>query len=697
MMKRGRAAATFLGLLLGGAYVFAHDIADLEFIPNLDRFALSAAYRRGGEVERANLEAELLPIPGADQNAVQLIRDIDGDGDPDELHFFLEVVEIQEEVYPGEFVTFWVFAPMGTVMTSPARLPSPTLRVETGDIVEITLYNTHYLPHTIHLHGTSQANNMDGVPHMTQDEVPPGGQFTYRFTAGQPGTFWYHCHVQDQIHPSMGLAGMLIIEPERPYNNFAHLVPGAGRIASMSKATREEYDNEYSLVYMDIDDRLNRIPAAYSDPREVEKRMHRDYDVTQRASNIFLVNGRSFPFTLRDSPILVKPDQRTRLRVLNVGPRTVYLHTHGHHPTLTDLDGYPVPKDARITRDVFDIGPAQRVDLALRTGSDGFYSSGPGVWLMHDHAQPAATNKGINPGGDHTAIVYDGFTGEDGLPLDPNGHPGSHAAFFNPDYYKGRIPVFDPSIFGTTPQNYERGFPTTPPAGGAFTYPQRQESGALPRLDLIDAERHRPVASSCLEKPRGTRRIVVKAGRQFAKEGEVFGFEPRDVRVGRCEEVEIVLENTDEIRHDLMIPGLNPIFALNVVGPKTISGRFVTPDEDITLFMHCHLPAHDKVGMVGRLVVGRGSEMRTVLSPATRPAADAMFVGVGSVIGSLQREGRLIVNHEAIAGFMAAMEMSYPVATPSLLRGVNPGDRIEFTIDAGRAIITAIKVTAPAR
>ena len=235
MTKRGRAAATFLGLLLGGAHVFAHDIADLEFIPNLDRFALSAAYRRGGEVERANLEAELLPIPGADQNAVQLIRDIDGDGDPDELHFFLEVVEIQEEVYPGEFVTFWVFAPMGTAMTSPARLPSPTLRVETGDIVEITLHNTHYLPHTIHLHGTSQANNMDGVPHMTQDEVPPGGQFTYRFTAGQPGTFWYHCHVQDQIHPSMGLAGMLIIEPERPYNNFAHLVPGAGRIASMSK------------------------------------------------------------------------------------------------------------------------------------------------------------------------------------------------------------------------------------------------------------------------------------------------------------------------------------------------------------------------------------------------------------------------------------------------------------------------------
>ena len=156
-----------------------------------------------------------------------------------------------------------------------------------------------------------------------------------------------------------------------------------------------------------------------------------------------------------------------------------------------------------------------------------------------------------------------------------------------------------------------------------------------------------------------------------------------------------MLENTDEIRHDLMIPGLNPILALNVIGPKTISGRFVTPDEDVTLLVHCHVPAHDKVGMVGRLVVGRGGEMRT-LSP-TATGTGAVLAGVGSVIGSLPREGRLIVNHEAIPGFMAAMEMSYPVASPSLLNGVNPGDRIEFTIDSGRSIITAIKVTAPAR
>ena len=53
--------------------------------------------------------------------------------------------------------------------------------------------------------------------------------------------------------------------------------------------------------------------------------------------------------------------------------------------------------------------------LALRTGSDGYYANGPGVWLMHDHTPEASSNKGISPGGDHTMIVYEGFLGADGL------------------------------------------------------------------------------------------------------------------------------------------------------------------------------------------------------------------------------------------------------------------------------------------
>ena len=640
------------------------------------------------DTEKAGLEAERAPLPGADPDAVELGQDLDGDGDADVIQIHLEVIEIQEQIYPGEYVTFWVFAPLGSANGAAARLPSPTIRVEEGDVVYVTLHNTHYLPHTIHFHGMAQENIMDGVPDMNQRAVPPGGAFTYRFVAKTPGTYWYHCHVQDQIHPLMGLAGMIIVEPNRPNNHFAHLIPGAGRIQPMAKATAEQYQTEYSLVYMDVDDRLNRVPAAYRDPREIERRMFRDYDSTQRKPNIFLLNGRSFPFTVRDTPILVRPDEVTKLRILNVGGRMLALHTHGHHPTLTDLDGYPVPKAAQITRDTFAVAPAQRIDLALCTGADGYYASGPGVWLMHDHTPEASSNKGISPGGDHTMIVYEGFLGADGLPTHQVGD-AAHALHFDPAYYQGQRPVFDPKIFHSTEATYDDRTPD-PPAGGAFDYPRRAALGPLPRLDLIDAEKHRVVAHSCAGSPRAHRRIAIKAGRKFAREGEVWGFEPREIHAERCEEVEIVLDNEDEVRHDLMILGLDPQFALNVLGPNAASARFVTPDEDITLPFHCHVPTHEKMGMAGRLIVGRGRER---LAQADAPApAGQIFHGAGKVIAALPRVNRLIVSHPEIKGFMPAMEMSYPVDPPTLLGGLKSGDRIEFTIDGARTTITAVKV-----
>jgi len=236
-------------------------------------------------------------IPGAAKDAVVLGRDLDDDGDPDEVTINLEVIEVKEEVYPGKVVAFWVFAPEGKGMVSPARFPSPTIRVEEGDRIKINLRNTHYFPHTIHPHGTIHPNAMDGVPDITQAAVKPGENFAYEFVAKTPGTFFYHCHVQPDVHVLMGLQGMFIIEPNRPNNIFRHLIVGAGEIKDLAKAQAEQYDREYSLVYTDIDDRLNAMPTQYKDPRQIEKKMHREYDSTKRQPNIFMLNGRSFPFT----------------------------------------------------------------------------------------------------------------------------------------------------------------------------------------------------------------------------------------------------------------------------------------------------------------------------------------------------------------------------------------------------------------
>jgi FtsP/CotA-like multicopper oxidase with cupredoxin domain/Cu/Ag efflux protein CusF len=622
--------------------------------PPHTRFGLTSNYRQGGDADRDAYEAQLARVPGVHPLAVETR--------PGEVHFRLEVFEIQEEIYPGEFVTFWVYAPLGSESGGTARLPSPTLRVEQGERVKITLYNTHYLPHTIHLHGMSQSIHMDGMSDMGHD-VLPGEQFTYEFVAKHPGTYFYHCHVQEQVHIPMGLAGMFIVEQRRPNNHFARIVPGAGHISSMSKATLDNYDAEYSLVYMDIDDRLNRIPAFTNDVREIEWRMHHDYDGTQRVPSIFLLNGRSYPFTLRDSPINVAPNQRVKLRVLNAGPRSIFVHAHGHHPTITDVDGFEIPADSRLMRDTIDVGPSQRVDLLLETHNDGFRSAGPGMWMIQDHGEGASTNRGIAPGGSVGFINYSNA---------PSMDHSAMSRYFDPRYYREAISTFSPNQSTTM----ER-----PVANGALTldYPRRAFVRAqVPRLDIIDAQRHTTVASSCKGRPRTFRRISLKAGRAHARAGEAFGFSPRQLRLGRCEAVELTLENEDQIRHHVMIPGLNPMFAVELLGPAKTMATFVTPDTDVTLQFHCHVPAHDKVGMFGEIIVGRGGPPVLTANPAT--TTNGFVKGTGTIVAVLPRMNRLIVNHDEIAGVMAPMEMSFNVVDSIDLTTFSPGARISFLL-----------------
>lgn len=46
----------------------------------------------------------------------------------------------------------------------------------------------------LHWHGVKVPNAMDGVAGVTQDAVPVGGRFIYRFLPDRAGNFWYHSH-----------------------------------------------------------------------------------------------------------------------------------------------------------------------------------------------------------------------------------------------------------------------------------------------------------------------------------------------------------------------------------------------------------------------------------------------------------------------------------------------------------------------
>ena len=66
----------------------------------------------------------------------------------------------------------------------------------------------------------------------------------------------------------------------------------------------------------------------------------------------------------------------------------------------------------------------------------------------------------------------------------------------------------------------------------------------------------------------------------------------------------------------------------------------------------------------------------------TAGEAESLYEGIGVIIEVMPRKSRIVLDHEAIEGFMAAHEMSYMVTPASLLRGLEPGDKVRFTIDA---------------
>ena len=424
-----------------------------------------------------NVSQDTLMSSGLTADAVEKGRDLDGDGDPDEIHIRLEVAELnggsslsrdpvtRYAIAPGIHPGLWVFAPKFVGMAvenfeSPEaryslRLPSPALRIEQGDRVKITLENSHYMPHTLHLHGADHSfidangEGNDGVPITSELPVLPGKSRTYELRPRQAGTTFYHCHVQPHVHVMMGLQGLLVIEENRPDNWLQTMNIGAGLVRVPSKAITETFDQEYDLHYLDLDQQLSENIQMENDPRLITRLMHRQYDITDATSDFFTLNGRSFPYTFRESLIVAKESERVKLRVVNGGAKGISLHTHGHKVTVTHRDGVPLPPGKYSPQDTVWLATAQRVDLELRLINDGLHAYGPGIWPFHDHQNSGVTNDGIGPGGNISAIVYADY-------IDSSGWPETRGVswnqYFTSAYYRKEVPIWEsyaPGLFSS--------------------------------------------------------------------------------------------------------------------------------------------------------------------------------------------------------------------------------------------------------
>lgn len=420
-------------------------------------YDIAAAVKGTNNVSMATLMQTRLA-----QDAVVKSDDLDGDGDPDVIRIKLEVVELNGASPDGEFLinTFdiapglkpglWVFAPKSqgmalknffTMQANPLlRAPSPTIRVEQGDKVFVTLENIHYLPHTIHLHGvdhpfmTTAGEDNDG---MEEHAVFPGASHTYEMQPRHAGTMLYHCHVQTAQHMMMGLSGIFVVEENKPNNWVQTFNVGAGQVRHPSVQVKENYNREFDLLYQSLDKKLSSVIQEANDVRLIAKRMSREYNITESHENYFLLNGHSFPYTVRDGLIATGENEKVKLRIANAQRSPIALHIHGHKVTVTATDGAERPEAARETRDVLDIAPAQRLDVDLKTVNDGLHSYGPGVWMFHDHASNGETTDGMEPGGNISLLGYRAFLDEKGM---PKMHGEMLDVAFDKNYYAKKQP-----------------------------------------------------------------------------------------------------------------------------------------------------------------------------------------------------------------------------------------------------------------
>ena len=238
--------------------------------------------------------------------------------------FELTAEQVRWETKPGVFVDAMGFN--GTV-------PGPEIRVQQGDHVRIVVRNEMDQPTTMHLHGVTVPNDMDGVPYITQDPIMPGGFFVYEFdVVDPPGMYVYHSHFNSTEQVGKGLYGAFIVAPNR--------------------------DDWGSL---------------YGETVDVESTLFLGDGPTG-----FVLNGKEFPAI---QPIVAKQGDGVLIHMANDGAQIHPMHLHGFHFEVVAEDGFVLPKVQRYTADTLMIAPGQRFDLFVQADY-------PGVWAFHCHILP---------------------------------------------------------------------------------------------------------------------------------------------------------------------------------------------------------------------------------------------------------------------------------------------------------------------
>ena len=251
--------------------------------------------------------------------ALAIPRDINPD--PNILEIELEARITDMEIVPGTTTPVWTYG---------GSLPGPLIKAKIGHRLIVHFKNNLPDATSIHWHGVRVPNNMDGVPGVTQDPVPSGGEFTYDFILRDAGTYWYHPHISSAAQVGWGMYGPIVVEdPSDP----------------------EAFGDDLVLVFSDmsLDENGQFLPTdsggAFS-------------DLFGREGRVLLVNGKVQP-TLK-----VRQGKQQRWRVINTARTRYYTIRYNRRP-LIRLGGDNGLAEHSETLDQIKLVPSERVDFVF--------------------------------------------------------------------------------------------------------------------------------------------------------------------------------------------------------------------------------------------------------------------------------------------------------------------------------------------
>ena len=247
---------------------------------------------------------------------------------------------IDWEVEPGKVVKAWSYN---------GQVPGPTIKVQPGDKLRITLKNDTPMGQDIHWHGISTPFGQDGVSPITQPMIQPGQTYTYEFTAPLTHEMgMYHPHNGGDISVVNGMYGQFQVGD----------VPlPVGKTVSGIKQP-----NQYNVT--------QTMPMVLND-----------------AGNLGLtLNGKAFPAT---DPIVAKVGETLQVTYHNEGLTCHPMHLHRIKQLVVEKDDWPL--DSPYFVDTLTICPGERYTVLITPTADEV-----GIWAWHCHILThAETDKGL--------------------------------------------------------------------------------------------------------------------------------------------------------------------------------------------------------------------------------------------------------------------------------------------------------------